>query len=90
MRPSETLTRHRDAIRRIADSHRGCNVRAFASVFRGTDRACSDLDLLVAPTEKTTSLDLAAITVELEIVWCTIRNDIPDLEKRIESMCVNP
>ena len=65
-------------------------MRAFASVFRSTDRACSDLDLLVAPTEKTTSRDLAAITVELEIVWCTIRNDFPDLEKRIEAMCVNP
>ena len=65
-------------------------MRAFASAFRGTNRACSDLDLLVAPTEKTTSLDLAAITVDLEIVWFTIRNDFPDLEKRIESRCVNP
>lgn len=65
MRPSEALNRHRDAIRRIAESHRVGNVRVFGSAMRGTDRENSDLDLLVEPTEKTTLLDLAAITVEL-------------------------
>lgn len=65
MRPSEALNQHRDAIRRIAESHRVCNVRVFGSAMRGTDRDNSDLDLLVEPTEKTTLLDLAAITVEL-------------------------
>lgn len=66
MRPSEALARHRDAIRRIAESHRVCNVRVFGSALDGTDKDSSDLDLLVDPTDKTTLLDLAAITVELK------------------------
>lgn len=66
MRPSEALTRHRGAIRRIAESHRVFNVRVFGSAIHGTDREGSDLDLLVEPTDKTTLLDLAAISVELK------------------------
>ena len=66
MRPSEALNRHRDAIRKIAESHRVRNVRVFGSAARGTDLDGSDLDLLVEPTDKTTLLDLAAITVELK------------------------
>ncbi len=66
MRPSEAMALHRDAIRRIAESHRVCNVRVFGSASRGTDTEASDLDLLVEPTEKTTLLDLAAITMELQ------------------------
>lgn len=65
MRPSEVFATHRDAIRRIAESHRVCNVRVFGSVMHGTDRDGSDLDLLVEPTDQTTLFDLAAITVEL-------------------------
>jgi len=57
MRPSETLTRHRDAIRRIATHNR---------------------------------LAHGYFTVDREIVWRTIRNDLPFLEKRIESMRDNP
>jgi len=57
MRPSETLTRHRDAIRRIATHNR---------------------------------LAHGYFTVDREIAWCTIRNDFPALEKRIESMRDNP
>ncbi len=66
MRPSEALARHRDAIRRIAESHRVRNVRVFGSALDGTDKDSSDLDLLVDPTDKTTLLDLAAISVELK------------------------
>ena len=66
MRPSEALARHRDAIRRIAESHRVCNVRVFGSALDGTDKDTSDLDLLVDPTDKTTLMDLAAITIELK------------------------
>ena len=66
MRPSEALARHRDAIRRIAESHRVRNVRVFGSTLDGTDKESSDLDLLVDPTDKTTLMDLAAITVELK------------------------
>jgi len=56
MRPSETLTRHRDAIRRIATHNR---------------------------------LAHGYFAVDREIAWCSIRNDFPALEKRIESMRVN-
>ncbi len=42
------------------------NVRVFGSTLDGTDNDASDLDLLVDPTDKTTLLDLAAITVELK------------------------
>ena len=65
MRPSEALNRHRDAIRRIAESHRVRNVRVFGSVMRGTDREGSDLDLLVEPTDETTLFDIGAIRHEL-------------------------
>ena len=65
MRPSEALKRHRDAIRKIAESHRVRNVRVFGSVMRGTDREGSDLDLLVEPTDETTLFDIGAIRHEL-------------------------
>jgi len=68
MRPSEALNRHRDAIRKIAESHRVCNVRVFGSVMRGTDREGSDLDLLVEPTDQTTLLDIGAIRHELRVL----------------------
>ena len=42
------------------------NVRVFGSALDGTDKESSDLDLLVDPTDKTTLMDLAAITVELK------------------------
>lgn len=42
------------------------NVRVFGSTLDGTDKDTSDLDLLVDPTDKTTLMDLAAITVELK------------------------
>lgn len=65
MRPSEALKRHRDAIRKIAESHRVRNVRVFGSVMRGTDSDGSDLDLLVEPTDETTLFDIGAIRHEL-------------------------
>lgn len=68
MRPSEALNRYRDAIRKIAESHRVCNVRVFGSVMRGTDREGSDLDLLVEPTDQTTLLDIGAIRHELRVL----------------------
>ena len=65
MRPSEALNLHRDAIRKIAESHRVRNVRVFGSALRGTDREGSDLDLLVDPTDETTLFDIGAIRHEL-------------------------
>ncbi len=65
MRPSLALNTHREAIRRIALSHRVTNVRVFGSVVHGDDTDGSDLDLLVEPTQETTMMDIGAIRYEL-------------------------
>lgn len=65
MRPSAALQAHREAIRRIALSHRVTNVRVFGSVVRGDDVEGSDLDVLVEPTTATTMMDIAKIQLEL-------------------------
>lgn len=66
MRPSAALHAHRDAIRRIVESHRAGNARVFGSVIHGDDTDESDLDILVDPTPETTLMDIAVIQVELE------------------------
>ena len=66
MLPSVALQTHREAIRRIALSHRVTNVRVFGSVVHGDDTEGSDLDLLVDPTEETTMMDIGAIRYELK------------------------
>jgi uncharacterized protein len=66
MKPSEALSRHRDAIRRIVESHRTRNVRVFGSVLRGEDTEQSDLDLLVDATSQTSLFDIGAIRAELK------------------------
>jgi predicted nucleotidyltransferase len=66
MLPSTALQIHREAIVRIALSHRVTNVRVFGSVVRGDDKEGSDLDLLVEPTRETTMLDIGAIRYELK------------------------
>ncbi len=65
MLPSVALQIHREAIRRIALSHRVTNVRVFGSVVHGNDTEGSDLDLLVEPTQATTMMDIAKIQLEL-------------------------
>ena len=65
MRPSIALQTHREAIRRIALSHRVTNVRVFGSVVHGDDTEGSDLDILVDPTKETTMMDIAKIQWEL-------------------------
>ena len=66
MRPSIALQTHREAIRRIALSHRVTNVRVFGSVVHGDDTEGSDLDLLVEPTKEITMMDIGAIRYELK------------------------
>ncbi|MBI4988192.1 MAG: nucleotidyltransferase family protein [Rhodocyclales bacterium] len=66
MKPSQALQSHRNAIRRIVESHRARNARIFGSVLRGEDEEDSDLDLLVEPLPGATLFDLGAIQVELE------------------------
>ena len=68
MKPSTALQSHRDAIRRIVESHRARNARVFGSVVHGDDTEESDLDLLIDPTADTTLMDVAAIQVELELL----------------------
>jgi len=65
MLPSVALQTHREAIRRIALSHRVTNVRVFGSVVHGDDTEGSDLDILVEPTRETTMMDIAKIQLEL-------------------------
>lgn len=43
MKPSEAFAIHRAEIRRVVESHRGCNPRVFGSVLRGEDTDSSDL-----------------------------------------------
>jgi predicted nucleotidyltransferase len=66
MKPSETLSMHRDAVRAIVEAHHACNAHVFGSVARGTDGAGSDLDLLIDATVHTSLFDLGAIQAELQ------------------------
>lgn len=66
MKPSDALTRNRDALRALVLCHRVCNPRVFGSALSGQDADGSDLDLLVDPTAETTLMDIAAIQVEAE------------------------
>lgn len=62
MKPSVALKTHREAIRKIVESHRASNPRVFGSVIHGNDTETSDLDLLIDPMPNTT---LGAIRHEL-------------------------
>lgn len=65
MKPSQALASHRDAIRRVVESHRACNPRVFGSVVHGNDTEDSDLDILIDPTPDTSLFDIGAIRHEL-------------------------
>lgn len=66
MKPSTALATHREAVRRLVESHRASNARVFGSVVRGADTDGSDLDILVDPVPGTTLFDLGGLHVELE------------------------
>lgn len=66
MKPSDALHAHREAVRRIVESHRACNPRVFGSVARGDDVEGSDVDILIDPTPDTTLFDIGAIRHELQ------------------------
>ena len=66
MRPSETLSNHRQTIREIVARHAARNARVFGSVARGDDSGGSDLDGLVDPLPGATLFDLGALQIELE------------------------
>ena len=65
MKPSDALQIHRNAIRRVVESHHACNPRIFGSVLHGEDTDNSDLDILIDPTPETTLFDIGAIRHEL-------------------------
>jgi predicted nucleotidyltransferase len=65
MKPSLALASHREAIRRVVESHRARNARVFGSVVHGDDVEGSDLDILIDPTPETTLFDIGAIRHEL-------------------------
>lgn len=65
MKPSDLLNTNREAIRRVVETHRGCNPRVFGSVLHGDDTEGSDLDILIDPTPDLTLFDIGAIRHEL-------------------------
>jgi predicted nucleotidyltransferase len=65
MKPSDAFRLHREAIRRVVETHHACHARVFGSVLRGEDTENSDLDLLIDPTVETTLMDIGAIRLEL-------------------------
>lgn len=66
MKPSEVFLSHREAIRRVVESHRSGNPRLFGAVLYGEDLNEDDLDLLVDALPDATLFDLGAIQVKLE------------------------
>jgi len=66
MKPSDALSKHKDAIRNIVERHHARNARVFGSVLHGNDTDQSDLDILIDPTAETTLMDLGAIRYELK------------------------
>lgn len=66
MKPSESLSRHRDAVLAIAASIGARNVRVFGSVLHGHDTDDSDLDLLVDVPKGTTLLNMVRLQSALE------------------------
>jgi predicted nucleotidyltransferase len=66
MRPSESISLHRDEIRAIVEANNAKNPRVFGSILSGEDTEDSDLDLLVDTTKQTTLLDIVGIQNQLE------------------------
>jgi len=66
MKPSEALSKNRNEIRLIVESHHANNARIFGSVAKGEDTDQSDLDILIDPSPETTLFDIGAIRRELK------------------------
>jgi len=66
MKPSEVLSKHRDAVLAIAASNDAANVRVFGSVLHGLDTEGSDVDLLVDVPKGTTLLDMVRLQSAIE------------------------
>ena len=68
MRPSLVLNSNRKAIQQIVEQNHVHNARIFGSVLHGGDEDNSDLDILVAPTNETTLMDIARIQNRLQVL----------------------
>lgn len=65
MRPSEVLPKHRETIRRLVEEAGMSNPRVFGSVVRGEDADGSDLDILVDPAPRASSLGMEILQAKL-------------------------
>lgn len=65
-RPSQALTRHREAVIETIAGAGGRDVRVFGSIARGDDRIGSDVDLLVHLPEDMGMFDLVDLEQRLE------------------------
>ena len=66
MKPSDALTTHRAALRRLVSRYNLMRPRVFGSVLTRTDTEDSDLDLLVDALPGATLFDLGGLQDELE------------------------
>ena len=73
MRPSESLRRHRDEVRRVMARYPVRNPKIFGSAARGEDSAASDIDILVDLEEHASLDDIPRLERELEaILGCRV------------------
>ena len=91
MRPSVSMAKHRDQVRRILERFRMGNPKVFGSAARGDDAEGSDLDILVEAPPGTTFYDLARVELELEgVLGCKVEvltkdSLSPDIAKNVEA-----
>lgn len=64
--PGDTLDKHREDIKRLADKCGLSNVRVFGSIARNEDVYVSDIDLLVTPREGTSLYNLTEFALLVE------------------------
>jgi predicted nucleotidyltransferase len=91
MRPSISVAKHGDQVRKILEGFRMRNPQLFGSVARGDDTENSDLDILVEVPPGTTFYDLARAELELEaVLGCKVEvltkdSLAPDIAEKAEA-----
>lgn len=76
------LRRERDRLLEAISARRASNPRIFGSVARGTDRADSDIDLLVTFDPDASLLDAAGLMLDLERI---LGRRVDVMSDRVES-----
>jgi predicted nucleotidyltransferase len=64
--PGDTLDKHREDVKRLADKCGLTNVRVFGSIARNEDVHVSDIDLLVTPREGASLYNLTEFALLVE------------------------